>query len=103
MIGMKIMNLLMNFKKGALIGASMFILLLCVSGCTIDGGIADESKNKHMTCTDTRDGETFGFNSNNITNIRIGIGSDSSIDVVDDFGTKRTLSSSMELFIKCVE
>ncbi len=28
------MNLLMNFKKGALIGASMLIFLLCVSGCS---------------------------------------------------------------------
>jgi hypothetical protein len=67
------------------------------------GGITEDGKNKQMVCTDTRDGEKFSFNSNNITNARIGYGADSSFDVVDDAGKKRTLTNSMELYLKCVE
>jgi len=49
------MNLLTNFKKGALIGASMFILLLCVSGCSSD--YIERQKFKVKTI----DGKTLTF------------------------------------------
>ncbi len=76
-------------------------VVLC--GCTVDAELSEESKNKNMVCTDSRDNEVFSFNSNTITNIRQGIGADSSVDIIDDTGGKRTLKSSMELYIKCKE
>ncbi len=82
---------------------SVIFMIILLSGCTFDSGVSEESKNKVMTCTDTRDGETFTFKTNDITNARVGFISDTSFDVVDLSGVKRTLTKSMELYIKCVE
>ncbi len=80
----------------------MFVIFLC-SGCTIGGENSAENRNKHKVCTDTTDRESFSFYSNGITNVRIGIGADSSFQIIDDNGVKRTLSSGMDLFLKCVD
>lgn len=63
--------------------------------------IDEESKNKQVSCVDTRDGETFQFNTNSIYDVRVGYGADTSFSLTDDDGKKRTLTSSMEVFMKC--
>lgn len=77
------------------------LMMALTTACTFSSGVSDDIKNKQMVCTDTRDGEVFGFNTNNITNVRIGYGAETSFDVVDDTGLKRTLYKSMQLFLKC--
>lgn len=78
------------------------LCFLIMSGCTVDGRVSSTNGIKHMICTDTRDGETFGFDTENITNVRIGVGSDSSFNVIDDSGKVRTMRKSMESYVKCV-
>jgi len=65
--------------------------------------LSEESKNKEFKCTDFRDGEMFYFNSNTITNMRAGFGTDHSYDMIDTNGTKHTMTSGMESHMKCVE
>lgn len=92
----------MKTLKNSKIFLIAVLLSVGLVGCTIKGGeVVDEDKNKEVTCTDTRDGETFNFNTNNITNFRQGIGADHSIDVVDNEGKKRHITSSMEVWLKC--
>lgn len=82
-------------------GVSALIVLLA-AGCTMDGGkVAEKDKNKIMVCKDTRDGETFSFSTNTITNMRAGIGAPSTFDVVTTDGKARTLSSDMGSWLKC--
>lgn len=80
-----------------------FILISpLITGCTIDGGAVVESdKNKIVTCTDTRDGEVFGFNTNSVNNARQGFGTPSSIDIVTLDGKAKTISDNMRAWLKC--
>ncbi len=82
---------------------SVIFMIIFLSGCTFDSGVSEESKNKVITCTDTRDGEIFTFKTNDITNVRSGFMADSSFDVVDQNGIKRTLTSISHIYIKCIE
>ncbi len=87
-------------KTALLLAVSLAALL--AAGCTMNGGdVAEEDRNKIMTCTDTRDGEVFQFNTNTITNVRAGIGAPSSFDIVTLDGRKITLNSNMEAWLKC--
>lgn len=80
----------------------LIIAFICLAGCTMEGGgVSAEDLNKTVTCTDTRDGETFSFNTNSVTNTRIGIGAPTSFDVTTDDGRKMTINSSMEAWLKC--
>jgi hypothetical protein len=91
-----------NKTKTALrFGVSALIVLLA-AGCTMNGGeVSDKDRNKIMTCKDTRDGETFSFNTNTITNIRRGIGAPHTFDVVTTDGKSMSLSTDMEAWLKC--
>ena len=77
------------------------LILVLLVGCTVDADI--QHSNKHMLCTDIRDGETFSYRTNTAHNARMGWGSDSSVDIIDDNGTERTLTSSMTAYWKCTE
>ena len=94
----------MNHKtKTALrIGVSALIVLLA-AGCNMKGGdIAEKDRNKLMVCKDTRDGETFSFNTNTITNLRVGlVGAPTTFNVTTTDGKEKTLSSTMETWLKC--
>ena len=75
--------------------------LLC-TGCTAKAEISKEDLNKVKTCTDTRDGEVFSFNTNTVTNVRVGYGAPSTFDMVTTDGDKMTISSDAAvLFLKC--
>ena len=77
------------------------IIALMLTGCTVDANI--EHSDKHMFCTDTRDGETFSFETRTAHNGRMGIGTGSAVDIVDDTGRTRTLTQTMEAYWKCEE
>lgn len=70
-------------------------------GCTIEGEFPDTYKHVQKSCVDFRDGETFSFNTANVTKIRVGIGTDSHFTFVDDTGKTRTLSAREDEWVKC--
>lgn len=74
---------------------------LLLTGCGVQGEVADEDKNKTVTCVDTRDGETFSFNTTSVKNIVKGFDGITTFDVTDSTGTVRKLNSNMEVFLKC--
>lgn len=78
-------------------------LPLIVSACSVDTGasVSKKDMNKLMVCKDFRDGETFQFNTNTVTNISQGIGAPTSFDIVTTTGKVMTLNSDMEDYIKC--
>lgn len=83
--------------------SALTIIVAIMSGCTVGGGqVADESINKEMFCTDSRDGEVFKFNTNTVTDIRRGIGAPTTFTITTHSGDERILSSDMEAYIKCV-
>lgn len=65
--------------------------------------IAEKDLNKIMDCIDFRDGEKFSFNTNSMTNIRIGIGIPTTVDIVTESGKKMTYNTEMDAYIKCEE
>lgn len=80
------------------------LIALLLVGCTVSGDLTDESRDKHYTCTDTRDGEVFSFSGSTVTQVRAGVlGGSSSFTVIDDSGEERTLRSNMEVYLKCEE
>lgn len=78
------------------------IIALMVLGCTVDAKVSEKDLNKTITCTDTRDGTSFAFNTSNVTNVRAGFGADHSFDVVDNDGVFHRMTSRMEVYLKCV-
>lgn len=82
---------------------SVALIVFLSTGCTVNAEISDEDKNKIITCTDTRDGEVFSFNTDTVTNMRAGFGSPSTYDMVTTDGKKMTLSSDMAAYLKCVD
>ncbi len=76
-----------------------------MNGCiTVKGEIAEEDRSKIMDCTDTRDGERFSFSAKTVTNVRVSIlTEDGSLDLIDMNGTKRSITKSMEKYLKCKE
>lgn len=89
-----------SYKKSSLL--AIILTLLLVSGCTINGGdVVKEDLNKIIICKDTRDGETFSFNTNTVTNSRQGFGAVSSIDIITDDGKQMTISDDMNSWLKC--
>ena len=83
----------------------VFVIASTMMACTVDGKLSDESKNKTMVCTDTRDGESFSYHTSSVSNVRLDYFNreNSSFDVVDANGVKRHLVASMETYLKCVE
>ena len=80
----------------------LIIISVLLSGCSMEGGaIAENSKNKIVQCTDTRDGEVFSFLSNNVSNARISLDGNHGFSVVDTDGNYRELNKSMESYLKC--
>jgi hypothetical protein len=89
-----------NLKRSTF-GLSFLIALLC-SSCTVKNAeVAGHDKNKIMDCKDTRDGETFSFNTNTVRDISVGIGGDSSFTVTTLDGKEKKFNSNMEAYIKC--
>ena len=80
---------------------ALFILLL--ASCTMPATMSEDSKNKVIRCTDTRDGEEFIYNTNDVSEIRAGIGGASVVTLTDSEGRVRTISSTAEAWLKCVE
>lgn len=80
----------------------MLLVSLFIYGCTSDASIDEETKNSIITCKDTRDGEVFSFYGSTVTNVRGGIlGAASTFDMITTDGRKMTLSSDMEVYMKC--
>lgn len=81
----------------------LFLSVSLVAGCgiTVDGNLAETSRNVVIVCKDSRDGEIFSFNTNTVTNVRIGFGAPSTFDVITSDGKKRMLSSTLDTVIKC--
>jgi len=69
----------------------------------MDGELPEGELNKLMMCKDFRDGETFSFNTNTITDIRVGIGVPTTFKITTVSGETKILSSSMESYLKCNE
>lgn len=78
-------------------------MVLLVAGCTIPTEVSKEDRNKVFTCTDTRDGEVFSFNSNDITEIRHGIGANGHMKFTDLKGVERTIPANADAWLKCDE
>lgn len=81
------------------------VLLSCllIVGCTVEGKLTDDSKNKWMQTTDTRDGEVFYYNTNTIHDIRIGFGAESSYKIVTTKDDTLLFHTNMESWMKTVE
>ena len=84
-----------------IIKLSISIMVIFLSACTMEGSVNEKQKNLISECIDTRDGETFYFNTSDIKNVRIGIGADSCFDVIDSNGIDRHLCKSHEQWLKC--
>lgn len=76
-----------------------FPILLLLAGCTMGGSVEDPGHD--LQCKDTRDDEQFLIRLDTITNVRLGIGTDSCFDAEDENGAVRTHCSSHERWIKC--
>lgn len=81
----------------------IFITCLSLAACSVQGELDQSGKNKLMSCKDTRDGETFAYNTNTITDICIGIGAPTTFKIVTTTGKHMTLNSNMDAYIKCAE
>ena len=87
---------------GLIAGASLLTAGLgALAGCTMQGDVTDENRQRHITCKDTRDGEVFSFHGKTIRDVRVGIGADSCFTVTDDGGKVRTLCGNNEAWLKC--
>lgn len=84
--------------KLLIIFLAIFLIIL-ISSCELQQ--AEESKNRMMVCTDTRDGEVFRYNTNNITNIHMSISGVTSFNITTTNGDIKLLKSSMEVYLKC--
>jgi len=87
------------------IKTTLLPILFILIGCSVEGNLSQESKDKRQSCVDTRNNEKFSYHTNSIHNIRIHIGNitESSMDIIDNSGNVRTISKAMELYIKCSE
>ena len=83
----------------------LFVTILLLFGCTMQGEITNKHENMQMLCTDTKDNTTFTYNTNTITNVRIGVVGAPKVEfnIIDDKGIKRTLNSDMDTYLKCEE
>lgn len=79
----------------------LFITLAFLSGCTYDAGTI--APGQVFDCTDTRDGETFTIRSENLGQVRGGIGTDSCVSGFDDNGIPRQLCNASQTWLKCVK
>lgn len=74
------------------------IILFLLSGCSVEGTMAPG----HVSdCLDLRDGEQFTVHSENITDIRIGIGAPSCAIATDDNGKRHQLCNNQDAYLKC--
>jgi len=76
------------------------------TGCTMNGGIDKADRNKEFKCINIITNETFQYNSNTITDIRIG--SDGSrqlfsMNLVTNKGVKMLLNQDNEKNYNCVK
>lgn len=81
----------------------LLVAVITLSGCLVVGGeVKDTEKNKTVTCVDTRDGETFTFNTNNTKNIKVNILKNTACyDLKDDKGVERHICSVDKTYLKC--
>ena len=74
------------------------LLAFLVFGC--EAQVAEEYKNKVISCIDTRDGDKFSFNTNDITNYST-FGHDFSFNVIDNKKRQWTITQRSEIYLKC--
>lgn len=75
------------------------LLLMFLAGCTLKAGPVEGPPVSY--CKDFRDGETFSFQLENVTNAVIRLNGTGCFDVIDDSGKERRLCSEHEPYIKC--
>ena len=82
-----------------------FILICLLIFCGCEGTMRGEysgPENLVWECIDSRDGEKFKYNTDTISNVRIGFGGSSSrYDIVILTGEKKIMDSRFEEWIKC--
>ncbi len=84
------------------ISLTTLIPLILLTGCLEREAALIEQDNKVMECTDTRDGEVFTYETDNVKDISSsGILGDISITVIDNDGNERVLKKEMEAYLKC--
>ncbi len=80
------------------------VVFLCffLHACMLDAWVEDESLNQTMQCVDTRDGEKFTFNTNDIKNAKMSTsGSSFHFDVIDANGKMWMVTELSESWLKC--
>lgn len=81
---------------------TVICMVAVLSACTMRGEIPQETREQHMACIDTRDGERFAFHGRTIRDVRLGLGgTDSCFTITDDAGAERQLCKSHEAWVKC--
>lgn len=82
---------------------AMIVVLICISlsACTMKAEVSEQDKNKIVTCTDTRDGESFSFHTNTVRDTWVGL-NDTCYTATDFQGRNRKLCGSMIDFMKCI-
>ena len=81
----------------------VLLAAFAVQGCSLKAEVAQKDINKRMSCSDTRDGQTFTFKASTIANATVGVGADTCFDITTDSGTKMNLCKSHEAWLKCQE
>ncbi len=74
-------------------------ILLVLGGCSFE--VADGFENLDMSCTDTRDGETFTYNTDTIRDIQVTLNGNYSFNIRDDTGKLRWFTGMSEAYYKC--
>lgn len=75
------------------------IVIGIMTGCSMKAGPVTGPPTSY--CKDTRDGELFSFDIENVSNGRIHLSGGGCFDVIDNDGASRQLCTRHEQFIKC--
>jgi len=80
----------------------LFLAALTLGGCTFEGKVESSSLGRQMECRNRLDGEVIRFLTNDVRDVRIGLGG-ISFKVRCSDGQTRTLTSSEEQNWDCRE
>lgn len=79
---------------------ALIFLLGC--GCMLEGQVKEDRKDQIYDCTDTRDGEKFSFNTNDVDQIGIGVLVGTyRFRVVDENGKVWEIHDRDSVWLKC--
>lgn len=79
----------------------LFSILLVLGGCSFEAKVAEEYENVNMSCTDTRDGETFTYNTDTLKDMQVTLSGSYSFNIRDDTGKLRWFTEMSEVYYKC--